>query len=349
MRILSRPSTANCNIEMYVRYLLSEPQLTTCTGLSDVLPDVSHDSVNRFLLRENYSPSDLKKDIENKIEFLGGVMSVDDMVIDKPYSDSKKSDLIGYFYSGKHHRPVKGINLVTLYYTDPHDVCVPINFRIVDPTEKKTKNEYFREMLKEALAWGFKPICVTGDSWYSSIENLKFIRKYGLGMLFGIDSNRVVSVIKGSYCQVQAIQEWDDSGKIVYLKGFGMVRIFKQKCKDSFRYYVVAMQEINMLDDFTDGDFKRIHSAHWNIERFHRAAKQLCSIEKFQVRNINSVRNHIFCSIIGFIKLEIARTSAVITNWYELKKELYVDIVRDFIGKGIKSMEESNLMHAVNA
>ena len=204
-------------------------------------------------------------------------------------------------------------------------------------------------MLQEILAWGFKPNWVTGDSWYSSIENLKFIRKYNLGMLFGIDSNRIVSLKKGSYCQVQAIETGDESGKKVYLKGFGMVRVFKQKCKDSFRYYTVAMPAIEMLDDFTDGDFKRVHGAHWNIERFHRAAKQLCSIEKFQVRNAISVRNHIFCSIIGFIKLELARTNAIISNWYELKKDLYIDIVRDFVRKGIDGVNDSILTHVVNA
>ncbi|WP_230391433.1 transposase [Piscirickettsia salmonis] len=49
-----------------------------------------------------------------------------------------------------------------------------------------------------------------------------------------------------------------------------------------------------MLTDFTDGDFERIHKAHWNIERFHRATKQLCSIEKFQVRTTECIKNHIF-------------------------------------------------------
>lgn len=349
MRVLSKPSTANCDLEMYVRYLLSEPQRTSCTGLSEILEDVSHDSINRFLLREKYTPQDLQKDISNKVDYYGGTLSVDDMVIDKPYTDSTKSHLIGYFYSGKHHRVVKGVNLVTLYYTDRHDVCVPINFRIVDPSENKTKNEYFREMLQEVLSWGFTPLFVTGDSWYSSIENLKFIRKCGPGILFGIDSNRIISVEKGNYCQVQSLTDWDDSGKIVYLKGFGMVRVFKQKCKDSFRYYAVALPEIKMLDDFDQGDFKRVHGAHWNIERFHRATKQLCSIEKFQVRNAISVKNHIFCSIVGFIKLELARTNSAISNWYQLKKDLYIDIVRDFVCEGLEGFQRSNLTHVVNA
>jgi hypothetical protein len=47
----------------------------------------------------------------------GGTLSVDDSVLDKPYSQFLA--LVGYFWSGKHHGTVKGINLITLYYTDP--------------------------------------------------------------------------------------------------------------------------------------------------------------------------------------------------------------------------------------
>ena len=45
-----------------------------------------------------------------------GTLSVDDSVLDKPYSYSVA--LVGCFWFGKHHRSVKGINLITLYYTD---------------------------------------------------------------------------------------------------------------------------------------------------------------------------------------------------------------------------------------
>ena len=95
MRSITKPSTAQCNIEMYIRYSLSEPQRTSCTGLSDTLGNLSHDSVNRFLLREEYSPEDLRKEVAEKIDINGGVLSVDDMVLDKPYSDPRKTDLIG--------------------------------------------------------------------------------------------------------------------------------------------------------------------------------------------------------------------------------------------------------------
>ena len=50
------------------------------------------------------------------------------------------------------HRSVKGINLITLYYTDISGLHMLVNYRIYDKSEGKTKNDYFREMLIEVLA-----------------------------------------------------------------------------------------------------------------------------------------------------------------------------------------------------
>lgn len=142
--------------------------------MADILGELSHDSVNRFLLRERYQPQDLFEEIKPHINLVGGIVSVDDTVADKPYSNPNKAELIGYFWSGKHHKVFKGINIVTLYYNDPEGKSVPINYRIYDKREGKTKNDYFREMFEEVVAWGLKPWLVTGDSWYASLGNLKF-------------------------------------------------------------------------------------------------------------------------------------------------------------------------------
>ena len=32
-------------------------------------------------------------------------------------------------------------------------------------------------MFEEVLSWGLEPLLVTGDSWYSSLENLKFLKE----------------------------------------------------------------------------------------------------------------------------------------------------------------------------
>ncbi len=127
--------------------MLAEPKYAGCTRLANILEGLSHDSVNRFLLRERYNPKDLFDSVKLYINLIDGTLSGDDTVIDKPYSDPSKTELIGYFWSGKHHRPVKGINLITLYYTDPKGKSVPVNYRIYNRQEGKSKNDYFREMM----------------------------------------------------------------------------------------------------------------------------------------------------------------------------------------------------------
>ena len=105
---------------------------TSCTRLSDIKGDISHDSINRFLERERYDPKDLFDEERTNIELVDGILSVDDSVLDKPYMDAKKASLVDYFWSGKHKAIVKGINLITLFYTNINGVCVPVNYRIYD-------------------------------------------------------------------------------------------------------------------------------------------------------------------------------------------------------------------------
>jgi len=62
--------------------------------LSEILKEVSHDSVNRFLLRERYTGKDLYQSVESSIKKEGGILSVDDTVLDKPYSNTSKALLI---------------------------------------------------------------------------------------------------------------------------------------------------------------------------------------------------------------------------------------------------------------
>ena len=135
---------------------------------------VSHDGVTRFLARESYEPRDLFNESIKQVNPSGGTLNVDDSTLDKPYSQYMA--LVSHFWSGKHHRVVKGLNLVTLFYTDPQGRSVPLNYRVYDKSEGKTKNDYFVEMLREVLDWGLRPSFTTGDSWYSCVSNLKAIK-----------------------------------------------------------------------------------------------------------------------------------------------------------------------------
>jgi hypothetical protein len=144
MRTLSKPSTAKCRVEHYTAFLLAEPQSAGCVRLAEVAGgEFAHDAANRFLNREDFSGRDLFEEACPLLDLEGGTLSVDDTVLDKPYSQEGKTELVGYFWSGKHGRAVKGLCLVTLLYTDRKGVGLPVNFRVVDKAEGKTKNELF--------------------------------------------------------------------------------------------------------------------------------------------------------------------------------------------------------------
>lgn len=317
-------------------FLLAESKYPGCTRLADIMEDLSHDSVNRFLLRERYEPKDLFDEARRHINLVGGTKSCDDTVIDKPHSDPQLTELIGYYYSGRHHRTVKVIQLITLYYTDLSGKSVPVNYRIYDKQDGQTKNDYLREMITEVLAWGLKPKIVTTDAWYSSQKNLKFLKDKELEFLTGIAKNRSCSVDGKNFTQVQNL-EIPEAGLIVYLKKFGQVKVFRRSFKnETSRYYIMYIPEKDALLLISTAEFKTLHSIHWGIECYHRAIKQLCGIEQFMVRTSEAIRTHFFSAIRAFTQLELMRTEELIENWYEVQRNLSLHVARDFILEQLK-------------
>ena len=242
--------------------------------------------------------------------------------------------MVGYFWSGKHQRTVKSINLITLYYTDISGNSYPVSFRLYDKQDNKTKNDYFMEMLQEIKSWGVEPDWVTGDSWYSSLANLKFLRNEEVGFLFGVANNRKVSLQPGQEIQVQTLTI-PESGLVVYLKEFGWVKVFARDFKNAACYDILLRPELEALKPLTRETFKRVHDHHWQIESFHRVIKQVCNIERFQVRNQQAIRNHFFCALRAFGKLQTMRMGGAIDNLYQVLRQLFIPVIRQFILKGL--------------
>jgi len=327
IRNTTRPPTGHCTLSMYVGFLMSEPKSTTCTRLSEIM-GISHDSINRFLLRESYEPKDLFDEAKAALVLEGGILSVDDSTLDKPYSRS--TELVGHHWSGKHHRVVKGISLITLYYTDSHGQHLPVNYRIYDKSEGKTKNDYFQEMLVQVLEWGLKPALVTGDCWYSCTPNLKVVRNHHMGFLFAVESNRTVSIQKGQWNQVQQL-DIPEQGLIVWLRDFGNVKLFRTRLKNQLRHYVVYLPESERLHQFDRAAFQYHHDCHWQIEQYHRVIKQVCHIERFQVRKELAIRNHLFAALFGYVHLQSLKATDVIANAYRLQQDLFKPVIASFV------------------
>lgn len=186
-------------------------------------------------------------------------------------------------------------------------------------------------MLLEVLAWGLKPRIVTGDSWYSSVENLKFLRNQKLGFLFGVEKNRIVSNEPRKSQKVSALVI-PDEGLITHLKEFGFIKLWRKDFKkEDSRHYIMYLPDEEKLQSISRHEFITIHDTHWGIEAFPRAIKQVCGICRFMVRNSYAIKTHIFCSLQAFVRLEKMRSENLISNWYQLQRNLFTLVVREYI------------------
>ncbi len=76
---------------------------------------------------------------------------------------------------------------------------------------------------------------------------------------------------------------------MVNLKKVGQVKIFRMVFKNEFRYYAMFVPNPEKISGLSWEDFQRIHDLHWEIEQYHRALKQVCNIERFQVRESSAL------------------------------------------------------------
>lgn len=148
----------------------------------------AHDAITRLLHRIEPSNKALWQEAQNHVNLNGGVLVVDDSTLDKFYAH--KMDLVTRHGSGKHGRVVRGINLITLLWTEG-DSHIPCDYRLYDKqSDGATKNDHFRSMLQGAKERAFQPKYVVFDGWYSSLENLKTIRSYEWLWLTRLKRNR---------------------------------------------------------------------------------------------------------------------------------------------------------------
>ena len=49
------------------------------------------------------------------------------------------------------------------------------------------------------------------------------------------------------------------------------------------------------------------------------------------VRDSYAIKTHIFCSLQAFVRLEKMRSEKVISNWYQLQRDLFTQVIREYI------------------
>ena len=247
---------------------------------------------------------------------------VDDTTLDKPYA--RKIELVTWHWSGKHHRVVQGINLVSLLWTEG-TARIPCDFRVYDkPVGGKTKNEHLRDMVTAAHARGLQPEYVLCDSWYSSLDNLKHLRQLGWAWLTRLKSNRQVNPDRSGNVAIRDL-EIPPQGRQVHLRGYGFVRVFRTVA-DHGRAEYWASSDLNL----TPARRQELALQAWAIEDYHRGLKQCCGVERAQVRSARAQIAHIGFALRAFLRLEYHRLHTGL-SWYAAKAAIVRSAVRQYL------------------
>ena len=316
-----------CTDQDYIQFLIASPGPVTCTEAARVQPHSpfapAHDSFNRLLHRLEPEPEELWQEAEPLVEKAKGFLVIDDSTLDKLYA--RKIELVTRHWSGKHHKPVRGINLITLLWTDG-DRKIPCDYRLYSKADGKTKHDHFWELLLTAKARGFSPRYVLFDGWYASLENLKRVRDHGWLSLTRLKGDRVVTPAD------RIARSLDEaavsaSGTVLHLRGYGMVKVFRIDAPDGDTEYWAT-------NDLAMDEVSRLAGAEqcWAIETYHRGLKQCCGVERAQVRSSRAQRNHIGLAIRAFLRLEHHFYTTGV-SWYEAKAQIIRGAVRAYIAK----------------
>jgi IS4 transposase len=308
--------------------------------------EISHDKITRFLSSEYFDEKALWKETKKLIrafEEKEACLIFDDTIIEKPYMD--ENEIICWHFDSKEGRKIKGINLLSAFYSCEkagQSVRLPIGYRIIAKTEEyideksgetkrrspQTKNEMMQEMIKRQIQNDVKFRYILADSWYSSVENMRFIAKKKKVFIFEIKSNRKIALgVKdrntGAFERVDQAAIPEGEPVKVWIKDLEFsVSLFKQvfKNKDG-----TLGERFLVSNDctLTDEQYKTLYKKRWGVEEYHKSLKQNASIGSSPAHTERTQSNHIFAALYAYVKLEKLRLGTTL-NHFALKTKIYI-------------------------
>lgn len=333
--------------ELYMDYLISSTQLTTCTGLSRVLDGViSHDKFTRLLSKGNFDSRSLWKQGKVNAQEISQshylkVLSIDDSIMAKPYT--KENALNCWHFDHCSGRSIKGVQFLTALF-NTQDMNVPVMVELIKKEtftiDKKTgklkrkskisKNELFRTMISQSCTQ-LHIDYVLSDSWFSSSLNFKHIIANGLDFIMALKSNRLVALSEadkqtGKWVNIKSLN-LEQVSKEVWLKGIdfplSLTRQVFKNGDDIANLYLISSDLSLSFKQITT-----IYKKRWTVEQYHKEVKQITSFGKSPTKTVKTQSNHFYLSIMAYSKVEILKIRTK-SNAFALKDRIYYNALKN--------------------
>ncbi len=333
--------------ELYMDYLISSTQLTTCTGLSRVLDGVvSHDKFTRLLSKGNFDSRSLWKQSKVKAQEISQsqclkVLSIDDSIKAKPHT--KENALNCWHFDHCSGRSIKGVQFLTALF-NTQDMNVPVMVELIKKEriiiDSKTgrqkrkskigKNELFRSMVSQCSSQ-LHIDYILADSWFSSSINMKHIVANSLNFIVALKSNRLVALSEqdkqeGKWINIKSLDLEQVSTK-VWLKGINFPLLFTRqvfKNGDDTAYLYLISSDLSLSFEQVTAIYKK----RWTVEQYHKEVKQITSFGKSPTKTVKTQSNHFYLSIMAYSKVEILKIRTK-SNAFALKDRIYYNALKN--------------------
>ncbi len=279
-----------------------------------------------------------------QVESDDAVLVFDDTIEEKPYTD--ESELVTWHYDHTKGRTVKGINLLNcLYYSQ--GTSIPVAYKLIEKpiqycdlkTKKQrraaqtTKNEDLREILKISCQNQLKFKYVLTDSWFSSNENMMFIKhKCHKDFIMACKSNRLVSLSKsekihGKSQRIDTLHFSEGQSVKIWISGVDFAvqlskQVFKNKDGSTGELYLIC-SDLSCDDEF----IQAVYQKRWSVELFHKTLKSNTAITRSPAHTVKTQSNHQFLSIYTAFRLETLALKLKL-NKFELRAKLYLKAIK---------------------
>ncbi len=340
-------------LDLYTDYLISSFGQTSATGLSRLVDnEIKHDSVTRLLSNSDFSSKTLWQTIKplvRKHQAEDACLIFDDVIIEKAYTD--ENDLICWHWDHSKKRNVKGINILNAFYHSWKDgesepLRVPVAFETIRKTirfcdvktkkEKRksdiSKNDLMLRMIAQVINNGLLFKYIIADSWFASVANMRFIKQKKKIFIFDMQSNRLAAVSEaerraGNWTRIDELKTPNNKPVEVWLKDLEFpVLLTKQILTNKDEragYRFLVSNDLSLTDD----QLTTIYKKRWSVEEYHKSLKQNVSIAKSPTRTEKTQTNHLYASMLGYIKLEKLKYATKM-NHFALKTKIYTQALK---------------------
>lgn len=277
------------HIYCYIIALINHIGKASAASLSRTLEKYSHDFFTDILKRDWEGEKLLRYSIQRIHPLTAGWLVIDDTWLPKCFSAI--SEFVSKVYSGKHKRPMWGMSVVMLLWTDGK-WRIPLDIRVW-LRGGKTKPELALEMLstvRNKLRW--KPRWVCFDCGYAAASIMKRIHAYGWVFICGVPKSRRIDGVALSHFKHQGY--WNGCGEAWYGQKLKFIRV-----KD--RFYACNRLLWNRKT------ILGAYSGRVIIEEVFRILKQTGGWIGCQSQNYADYQRHLYLCLVHFLVLEATR------------------------------------------